>query len=95
MPLLQELYEKWKSKGIVVLAIHVDGSRSEVAQFMQSHNLSLPVLLDDSQKVANSYHLQYFPTTYFIDEEGVIQDKVIGAFPDLGQIEDRLKKIMS
>lgn len=93
MPLLQELYEKWQSKGLVVLAIHVGGSNSRVTEFMQNHNLSLPVILDDLEKVSVAYRIQFVPTHYFIDKNGVIRDKVIGAFANLEQLEDKLKKI--
>lgn len=61
---------------------------------MQSYNLSFTVLLDIKQDVTQSYNITGIPTTFFIDKDGIIQDKVIGAFQNKTQIEKRLNKII-
>jgi len=94
MPYIQEVYEQWSVKGLVVLAINMGGVSSEVKEFLESHNLSLPVLLDSKQKVAQRYNIRYVPTTFFIDESGIIQATKIGAFPNKDTIESELNKIM-
>ena len=94
MPYLQEIFEEWSGKGLVVLAINVGESHSNVEEFMQSNNLSLPVLLDIKQAVAIKYNIQFFPTTFFIDKDGIIQVKTIGAFPNKAAIEEKLSKII-
>ena len=94
MPYIQEIYEEWSNEGLVVLAIDIGESSSKVEEFMQNHNLSFIVLLDTKQDVAQRYNFQYIPTTFFIDEDGIIQEKVIGPFQNKTQIENRLSKIM-
>jgi len=94
MPYIQEIYEEWSGNGLVVLAINIGESSSSVEGFMQSNGLSFTVLLDTKQNVAQKYNIQYIPTTFFIDKDGIIQDKVIGAFQNKAQIENRLSKIM-
>jgi len=94
MPYIQEIYEEWSDKGLVVLAINIGESSSKVEEFMQSHNLSFTVLLDIKQNVAQKYNFQYIPTTFFIDKDGIIQEKVIGPFQNKTQIENRLSKIL-
>lgn len=94
MPHLQKIHEEWSDRGLVVLAINWGESASEVEQFLQAHNLSLPVLLDTKKVVAQKYGIRAFPTTFFIDKDGIIQVKVIGAFPDKAAIESRLSEIM-
>ena len=94
MPYLQEIYEEWSDKGLVLLAINIGDSSSEVEQFLQNHNLSLPVLLDTNKAVAQRYNIRGIPTTFFIDKDGIIQEKIIGAFPNKEAIENRLSKIM-
>jgi len=94
MPYIQEIYEEWFDKGLVVLAINLGESSSKVEEFMQSHNLSFTVLLDTKQNVTQKYNFQYIPTTFFIDKDGIIQEKVIGPFQNKTQIENRLSKIM-
>ena len=94
MPYLQQIYDERQSSKLVVLAINVGESASTVNEFYQDNNLSLPVVLDTSGAVARRYNIQFFPTTFFIDKDGIIQEKVIGAFPSKAAIEKRLSKIM-
>lgn len=94
MPYIQEIYEGWSDKGLVVLAINIGESSFKVEEFRQNHNLSFTVLLDTKQNVAQKYNFQYIPTTFFIDKDGIIQEKVIGPFQNKTQIENRLSKIM-
>ena len=94
MPYIQGIYEEWSDKGLVVLAINIGESSSTVEEFRQSYNLSFTVLLDTRQDVAQRYNITGIPTTFFIDKDGIIQDRVIGAFRNKVQIENRLNKII-
>jgi len=79
---------------LVLLAINIDASPSEVSQFLQSHKLSLPVLLGYKADVAQRYSIRYIPTTFFIDKDGIIQVMKVGAFPSKEEIEKELNKII-
>jgi len=94
MPYIQEIYDERSGEGLIVLAINVGESASQVEQFMQSRNLSIPVLLDTERVVSRKYGIRAFPTTFFVDKDGIMQVKVIGAFPDKTAIESRLSEIM-
>jgi len=95
MPYLQQVYDEWADKGLMVLAINIGESSAQVEAFMQSHDLSLPVLLDAKQAVAQKYNIQYIPSTFFIDKDGIIQEKIVGAFPSKIAIEEKLSKIIA
>jgi len=95
MPDIQSMYEEQSVKGLVLLPVNINGTSSQVKDFLQSHDLFLPVLLDINQNVARKYGIQYIPTTFFIDEEGIIQVVKVGAFPNKEAIENDLNKIMS
>jgi len=94
MPYIQQVYNEWHGKGLVVLAINIGESTSQIEEFMQSQGLSLPVLLDTRGSIAQRYNIMGIPTTFFIDKEGIIQEKIIGAFQNKAQIEKRLSKII-
>ena len=94
MPYLQQIYEEWSGKGLVVLAIDIGESPSKVKEFLQSQELSLPVLLDAKENVAREYNITGIPTTFFIDKDGTIQVKLIGAFPSKEAIENQLGSII-
>ena len=91
MPYIQEIYEEWSDKGLLVLAINIGESSSKAEEFMQSYNLSFTVLLDTKQDVAQRYNITGIPTTFFIDKDGIIQEKVSSAFQNKTQIENRLR----
>ncbi len=95
MPYLQQVYEEWSDRGLVLLAINMGGTSSQVEEFLQSHDLSLPVLLDTKRDVAARYSIRYVPTTFFIDKEGTIQAVKVGAFPNEQAIYGDLEKIMT
>lgn len=78
----------------MLLAINTGESSPQVQEFLQAYNLSLPVLLDTQNSVAEQYGIQYLPTTFFIDGEGIIQEKIVGAFANKTQIETELSKII-
>ena len=61
------------------LAINLDESFPKVEESMQSLNLSFAVLLDTKQDVARRYNVTGIPTTFFIDKDGIIQEKVSSA----------------
>jgi len=94
MPFLQQIYEEWSDRGLVLLAINVGESSSTIEKFMQEHNLSLSVLLDTKKIVAREYNIMAYPTTFFIDKDGVIQEKIMGAFRSKADIEKKLSKII-
>jgi peroxiredoxin len=95
MPYLQEVYEEWSDNGLVLLTINMGGTASQVKEFLQDHDLSLPVLLDPNRNLAAQYNIRYVPTTFFIDIDGTIQAVKVGAFPNKEAMEDDLDKIMS
>ncbi|HUV55809.1 MAG TPA: redoxin domain-containing protein [Dehalococcoidales bacterium] len=95
MPHLQEVYEEWSGKGFVLLAINAGESYSKVGEFVQRYSLSFPVLLDTEKVVTRRYNVIAYPTTFFIDKDGVIQEKIIGAFRSKADIEQKLSRIIS
>ena len=94
MSYLEEIYDEWSDKGLMLLAINNGESSATVESFLQGNNLSFPVVLDTKTVVVRKYNIQFLPTTFFIDKDGIIQEKVIGAFPSKAAIEKRLSKII-
>ena len=77
-----------------MLAINIGDSPSQIEEFMQNQGLSLPVSLDTKGSVAEKYNILGIPTTFFLDKDGIIQEKIVGAFQNKAQIEKRLNKII-
>ena len=93
MPFLQQIYDEWRGRGLVLLAINISESPSQIAEFMQNQGLSFPVLLDSGGEIAQKYNIQYIPSTFFIDKDGIIQDMKVGSFQSKAEIESILNKL--
>ena len=94
-PYIQQVYEEWSGKGVVVLGINVGENISKAKEFAQGYGLSFPILLDTEGEAAQKYEPQgLIPRTFFIDEKGVIRARVIGAFPSKEAIENKLREII-
>ena len=94
MPFIQEIFEEWSDKGLVILAIDIGEAPSKVRDFIQSGNFSFPVLLDTNQNVALEYNVRGIPTTFLIDKDGIIQEMRVGSFSSTAEIEKSLSKII-
>ena len=94
MPFLQEIYEKWTDKELVLLAVNLHEDPDKVREFVEGAGFSFPVLLTTGNEVPLSYNVRNIPATFFIDADGVIRDIKVGAFFGVEDIESRLVKIM-
>ncbi len=96
MPALQNVYNTYQDEGLVVLAVNAtnqDNIQSAI-KFTQSHDLTFTILLDNTGKVSNLYKLRSLPTTYFIDEKGIIQEIVIGGPMAEALLRVRVEKLL-
>lgn len=81
MPDMEALYEEYKEDDFVVLAVNVtitEKNREDVHKFAEEYKLSFPILMDESGKVASQYDILSYPTSYFIDSDGVVRAKIVG-----------------
>ncbi len=99
MPVIQQIYDKWQTKGLVVLTIDVLNSRPEETQsnlqsFMSTNNYSFPVLLDSQQLATIQYHIGDTPTNILIDKDGFIREITPGPYLNESVVETSLTRIM-
>jgi peroxiredoxin len=80
MPGMENLYRRYRSQGLEILAVSLDkGSSDKVQKFADEYRLSFPVLLDSEGQVESRYHTLTIPTTFVIDKKGMIVAEVDGA----------------
>jgi len=94
MPYLDEVYDEQQDTELVMLIVNIGESSATIRDFLQDNDLSLPVIIDTDGAVARTYGLSGIPTTFFIDGDGIIESRVIGAFPSKEVIDIRLSEIM-
>jgi peroxiredoxin len=80
MPSMEALYTKFKSKNFEILAVSNDIFGAKVVKpFVDAHNMTFPVSLDQDLKVSSRYGVMSLPTTFLIDPKGTIIGVINGA----------------
>ncbi len=69
MPDLQALYNEFRDRGLVVLAIS-DETEDKVKPFIVDHKYGYPILLDPGRKVNDLYQIGGIPKSFLYDREG-------------------------
>lgn len=97
MPALNEVYQRYKEDGLVVLAVNstVQDSEAAAREFAAEYAFEFPILLDHDGIVTRAYQLQSLPTTFFIDRRGVIQTIVPGGPLRVSYIETKLSPLLA
>jgi len=97
MPSLSALYEGLKDKGFLVLAVSIDTSEKPVKSYVSGKKLRFPVLLDKDKEVFfDSYAAMGLPTSFLIDRNGVIVEKVVGPKEwNAADVKDRILKLLT
>jgi peroxiredoxin len=80
MPSFENLYRRYRSQGLTLLAVSLDkGDSSKIQRFADTHKLSFPILLDTEGIAEKLYPSFTIPFTYVIDKQGRIVARVDGA----------------
>jgi peroxiredoxin len=78
MPEIDQLYNKYKDKGLVVLAVNVGQSKNSAEAFATKFHISYPVLLDTNSATTERYGVKAVPFTFVVDRKGVITKRILG-----------------
>ena len=69
MPDLDTLYNRFKDRGFVVLAISEEEA-AKVSPFIAEHKINYPVLLDPGRKVNDAFIVEGIPKSFVYDRSG-------------------------
>jgi peroxiredoxin len=94
MPAIQNVYDRHRDDGFTVLAVNLLETNANVEAFAEELDLTFPILMDRRGQVFERYRVRGLPTTFFVDQAGVIQNVKVGgpmseAFIE-GQVTDLL-----
>lgn len=78
MPDIQKLYERYQAEEgpeVVILGVAApdygdEGSREEIAQFLEENGYTYPVVMDEGGELFMTYGVFSYPTTFMIDRDG-------------------------
>ena len=93
-PALGRLFDKYKSRDVEVLALHVQDTAADTRAFMRKYKVTYPVALDPKLTIGNSFGFKGAPFTVVIDQKGDIVAQMTGesAVSRLPKILDDLLK---
>jgi thiol-disulfide isomerase/thioredoxin len=83
IPYLNEWYDKYSDKGLVIVGIHTpefefEKNSDNVKSAVQKFGIKYPVLQDNEKDTWNEYENRYWPRKYLVDDEGYIRYDHIG-----------------
>lgn len=90
MPEIEKLYEETKDSDLVIVAVDMGEPLSTVKTFIDNNKYDFKVLLDSDHSVATKYGISAIPTSYFIDKNGNIVSKNVGAM-NIDQMKEYIK----
>lgn len=93
VPYIQAVYNRWSRDDLVILAVSVGERTAFVQSFVDRQGLTFPVLLDSDEAVSKTYQVPSYPTTFFINADGIIKKMKDGRFSGESEIEDMLNSL--
>jgi cytochrome c biogenesis protein CcmG/thiol:disulfide interchange protein DsbE len=96
MPAMQKVYQDYKNEGFAILAVNAAFQEQPGAAtaFLTKNTLDFPILIDADGEVSRQYQIHAFPTSYFIDPDGIIQEIVIGGPMSEALLRTRVENLL-
>jgi peroxiredoxin len=90
IPSFKKIHAKYNDGSVVVVAVSSLDNPDSTANFVTANGMDFVVPLDPRGVVSGLYNIRGMPTTYFIDDRGIIKSVKIGPFISVEEIEERL-----
>lgn len=78
-PVLEEGWRRWRERGVVVIGVDIQDTDDRARKFIADFGLTFPNARDTTGRVAIDYGVYGVPETFFIDRQGRIRAKHVGA----------------
>lgn len=77
-PALARLADRYRARGVEVLAIHVQDTATDVRRFVTANKITYPVALDPKLTIGNRFGFKGTPYTVVVDKKGEIVARIHG-----------------
>jgi cytochrome c biogenesis protein CcmG/thiol:disulfide interchange protein DsbE len=78
-PVLEQSWREWRQRGVVVIGLDIQDTDDKARKFIADFGLTFPNARDVTGKVAIDYGVYGVPETFFVDRQGRIRLKHVGA----------------
>jgi|GEM_PF-1309109 len=94
-PGIVALYNKYSSRGLIVLGISVDQENptERVKDFVQAYRINYPVAIADREIVRLFGDIRSIPTSFLIDKNGRIRKRLVG-YQDESTLERLIQHLL-
>jgi cytochrome c biogenesis protein CcmG/thiol:disulfide interchange protein DsbE len=69
-PHLQAAWQKWRSKGVVVVGVDANDFKSDARRFARRYKVTYPLVHDGPGNLLDDYGLAALPETFFVRPDG-------------------------
>lgn len=91
MPEFESAFQKNNGEDFTILAVNNQESAAAVLDFRSELELSFPMILDEQGTIQRLYNVNRYPSTYVLDQNGVIVARHFGPLT-AGQIRELIDK---
>ena len=82
MPYFETTYRAYRERGVDFVGVTVQDDQADSQAFLKELSVSYPSGADEGNQIALRYQLTGLPTTVFINRDGIISRKWIGAISE-------------
>jgi peroxiredoxin len=72
MPEFETIYNERRDEGFTVLAVNRGEAPAPILEFREELGVTFPMLLDTHSSITASYNVLSYPSTFVIDQNGII-----------------------
>ncbi len=95
MPILEQVAEEYKSKGVVLYSVNQQEDAKTIRDFLDEEGLKVNVALDSDGEVGEAYGVEGIPTMVIIDKQGIVRDVHVGLSPGLeNELHKQLDEVL-
>lgn len=95
-PFMAKLDRDLKDRGFAVIAINLDETAQDAAQFLERHPVDINLLVDGTKACAQAFGVKGMPATYLIDHKGEVRFQHIGfRASEAGKIRQKVEELVA
>ena len=97
IPWFVDLQKRYGAQGLQVVGVSMDdeGDQKAVAKFAADNGINYPILLGKESVALQYGGIDYLPTTFYIDRNGVVMERVFGQPGTPDEIEQKVKNAIA
>lgn len=80
--LLEDTWRSYKDKGVVFIGVDIQDKEAEAKAFIKEFNITYPNGPDNGGKITIDYGVSGIPVTFFVNRDGMIIDRFVGAISE-------------